>query len=102
MPEPEVEVVFVGPLVLGEAHVTLNAEDRAVDPRIETRRRRDFSEAGSDRGDEGAGRLGIAGFVFGAVGVEPGLVVALRDAAQELERGLRETLEVGHCGVPTN
>ncbi len=42
VPEPEVDVVLVGPLVLGEAHVAIDAEERAVDLRLEGDARREI------------------------------------------------------------
>src|SRR6185312_15273539 len=95
-PEPEVEMVLVGPLVLGKADVAVDALDRAVDLRLEADVGRDRLELGAEGLDEGARRRDIAGLVERPVGLEPGLFVVGRDALEEGEGRFGKAGKVGH------
>src|SRR5690606_13388867 len=78
-------------LVVGEACVAVDAEQRAP------HRARVGAEVRADRGhrrlqvaDQAQERLAYVRLVVGAVGLEPGLVVVSRQAAQEAQAGIAE------------
>src|SRR5262245_42696447 len=79
-------MVFVRSLVLREAHVAMNAEDRAVhfgdglDAAIQ------FFQMRAERFDESTGRIDEGSLVVVAMRVEPAFVVALGEPREKSNR----------------
>src|SRR5262245_1757262 len=86
LPEPEVEVVLVGRPVLAEADVSVDPEDRPVDPRLGGDAGDEVRQARADGLDEPDGRVEVAGPVAIPVGLEPRLGVVGAEVGQEVER----------------
>src|SRR5262245_59204249 len=100
--EPEVEVVLVGALVAGEARVSRDPEDGAVDARVGVDIRHRGPQLLAHGDHEVARRLEQQVFVLGAVGVEPLARVVLPQARQEIERAAIEPLEAHAATTETD
>src|SRR5690348_11363820 len=83
-------------LVAGEAHVALDAEQRAAHlARVGTVMPADLRQRGLQVGDQAKVRFAHVVFVFGLVGLEPGAVVVARERAEKTE-GRGGKIGVGH------
>src|SRR5438105_4788387 len=93
LPEPQVEVVLVGTLVLGESDVAVDPPDRAVDARFRADRWIELSQARAELAHERKRGLEQIALIVVAVRVEPILAVVLRQRRQEALRLFWESFE---------
>ncbi len=95
--ELDAGVGLVGALVLGEAHVAVDAEERAADrPRIGVEVGADLGQARPEIADELLRRMAQLLLVALLVGLEPLAVVVGLEVAQELEELRAEVGSGGH------
>ena len=98
LPEPEVEMVFVRPLVRREANVPVDSKDAPVDARLGTHLGVHLCEGCARSLDELLRRPHPMRFVLRAMVVEPRLGVVFRQCGEEVGRRFLESGE-GH-GAP--
>jgi hypothetical protein len=99
LPEPEVEVVLVGPRIATEPSVTIDAKDRAEHPGLGSDVRRELGQDLTCRDHERLGWREPEPLVVGSVGLKPVLAVVDLQLLEESEGLGREAVERGHAGL---